>query len=322
MSFQHHLIGFFFFFYQLIPRQTYQFLHSFINPECRWLGHITFFFFLCCYQFMFCFKEWVLILTSWHVHGQVCAHIPDTHTDWWLDWLLSVWAEMLDWLLPLDLCMTGRAVCTSATTLWLVLLQQNLYLCTFLYHVKPLFFIFLVSRPSLLLLCLSIQLTKAHRQGHMVKVDWLDRLTFREIEMINEVSWFQNRFVYFVEKRPLWSRLEYVNKCQPDCFDILFRNSWCPEDKCWFSWSPDAIIMRLTLVVLSEISYQLLDGWTLKSGNIIHVSDKPLAFNLAPLSSQHLKLHHALVHDQILTLLNWAVLCVKCLLANVSMLTC
>lgn len=36
----------------------------------------------------------------------------------------------------------------------------------------------------------SVQLTKAHRQGHMVKVDWLDRLTFREIEMINEVSWF------------------------------------------------------------------------------------------------------------------------------------
>uniref|UniRef100_H3B8M2 Phosphatidylinositol 3-kinase catalytic subunit type 3 n=1 Tax=Latimeria chalumnae TaxID=7897 RepID=H3B8M2_LATCH len=31
------------------------------------------------------------------------------------------------------------------------------------------------------------KLTKAHRQGHMVKVDWLDRLTFREIEMINEV---------------------------------------------------------------------------------------------------------------------------------------
>uniref|UniRef100_A0A8C0VD88 Phosphatidylinositol 3-kinase catalytic subunit type 3 n=1 Tax=Cyanistes caeruleus TaxID=156563 RepID=A0A8C0VD88_CYACU len=30
------------------------------------------------------------------------------------------------------------------------------------------------------------KLTKSHRQGHMVKVDWLDRLTFREIEMINE----------------------------------------------------------------------------------------------------------------------------------------
>ena len=31
------------------------------------------------------------------------------------------------------------------------------------------------------------KLTKKHRKGHMVKVDWLDRLTFREIEMINEV---------------------------------------------------------------------------------------------------------------------------------------
>ena len=65
------------------------------------------------------------------------------------------------------------------------------------------FFNFLVSQPSLFLLCLSIQLTKAHRQGHMVKVDWLDRLTFREIEMINEVSWFQNHFLYVVEKATL-----------------------------------------------------------------------------------------------------------------------
>ena len=31
------------------------------------------------------------------------------------------------------------------------------------------------------------KLTKKHRKGHMLKVDWLDRLTFREIEMINEV---------------------------------------------------------------------------------------------------------------------------------------
>ncbi len=32
------------------------------------------------------------------------------------------------------------------------------------------------------------KLTKKHRKGHMIKVDWLDRLTFREIEMINEVT--------------------------------------------------------------------------------------------------------------------------------------
>lgn len=54
--------------------------------------------------------------------------------------------------------------------------------------------LFLVSLHSFFLPSsshsLSLQLTKAHRQGHMVKVDWLDRLTFREIEMINEVSLF------------------------------------------------------------------------------------------------------------------------------------
>lgn len=55
-----------------------------------------------------------------------------------------------------------------------VLMQQN-WIPSFLLTSLPSFFH-------------SVQLTKAHRQGHMVKVDWLDRLTFREIEMINEVS--------------------------------------------------------------------------------------------------------------------------------------
>ena len=31
-----------------------------------------------------------------------------------------------------------------------------------------------------------VQLTKKHREGRIEKVDWLDRLTFREIEQINE----------------------------------------------------------------------------------------------------------------------------------------
>ena len=31
------------------------------------------------------------------------------------------------------------------------------------------------------------QLSKKHHKGRMLKVDWLDRLTFREIEMVNEV---------------------------------------------------------------------------------------------------------------------------------------
>ncbi|KAJ6663045.1 hypothetical protein lerEdw1_010866 [Lerista edwardsae] len=42
------------------------------------------------------------------------------------------------------------------------------------------------------------QLTKSHRQGHMVKVDWLDRLTFREIEMINESEKRSSNFMYLM----------------------------------------------------------------------------------------------------------------------------
>lgn len=33
---------------------------------------------------------------------------------------------------------------------------------------------------------LFLQLTKKHREGRIEKVDWLDRLTFREIEVIND----------------------------------------------------------------------------------------------------------------------------------------
>uniref|UniRef100_A0A8C6Z2X2 Phosphatidylinositol 3-kinase catalytic subunit type 3 n=1 Tax=Nothoprocta perdicaria TaxID=30464 RepID=A0A8C6Z2X2_NOTPE len=42
------------------------------------------------------------------------------------------------------------------------------------------------------------KLTKSHRQGHMVKVDWLDRLTFREIEMINEKEKRSSNFMYLM----------------------------------------------------------------------------------------------------------------------------
>ncbi|XP_072270084.1 phosphatidylinositol 3-kinase catalytic subunit type 3 [Pyxicephalus adspersus] len=46
------------------------------------------------------------------------------------------------------------------------------------------------------------ELTKAHRQGHMVKVDWLDRLTFREIEMINESEKRSSNFMYLMVEFP------------------------------------------------------------------------------------------------------------------------
>ena len=33
-----------------------------------------------------------------------------------------------------------------------------------------------------------LQLAKKHNKGRLSKIDWLDRLAFREIELINEVS--------------------------------------------------------------------------------------------------------------------------------------
>lgn len=34
--------------------------------------------------------------------------------------------------------------------------------------------------------CLVFQLSRKHTEGHVPKVDWLDRLTFREIHLITE----------------------------------------------------------------------------------------------------------------------------------------
>lgn len=47
-----------------------------------------------------------------------------------------------------------------------------------------------------------VQLSKKYRDGHMVKVDWLDRLTFREIEMINEKQKRDSNFMYLMIEFP------------------------------------------------------------------------------------------------------------------------
>ena len=52
------------------------------------------------------------------------------------------------------------------------------------------------------------QLSKRHRKGRMRKVDWLDRLTFREIEMVNEVS------LYVFQLLPKARRIiQYLTQC-------------------------------------------------------------------------------------------------------------
>lgn len=56
------------------------------------------------------------------------------------------------------------------------------------------------------------QLSKKHRDGHMLKVDWLDRLTFREIEMINEKQKRDSKFMYLMIEFPFihYDDVEYT----------------------------------------------------------------------------------------------------------------
>lgn len=42
------------------------------------------------------------------------------------------------------------------------------------------------------------KLSKKHRNGQMATVDWLDRLTFREIEMINEREKLESDHLYLL----------------------------------------------------------------------------------------------------------------------------
>ncbi len=46
------------------------------------------------------------------------------------------------------------------------------------------------------------KLSKKHRNGHIPKVDWLDRLTFREIEMINEKQKRDSNFMFLMVEFP------------------------------------------------------------------------------------------------------------------------
>jgi len=58
---------------------------------------------------------------------------------------------------------------------------------------------------ALLLNCVCLccwQLSKKHRNGHLPKVDWLDRLTFREIEIINERLKQHSNFLYLMIEFP------------------------------------------------------------------------------------------------------------------------
>ncbi|XP_053672857.1 phosphatidylinositol 3-kinase catalytic subunit type 3 [Anopheles nili] len=46
------------------------------------------------------------------------------------------------------------------------------------------------------------KLAKQHRNGQMEKIDWLDRLTFRELEVINEMEKRNSKFLYLMVEFP------------------------------------------------------------------------------------------------------------------------
>lgn len=46
------------------------------------------------------------------------------------------------------------------------------------------------------------KLAKKHRNGHITKVDWLDRLTFRELELINEKEKRSSEYMYLMVEFP------------------------------------------------------------------------------------------------------------------------
>lgn len=46
------------------------------------------------------------------------------------------------------------------------------------------------------------KLTKKHRNGQIPEVDWLDRLTFREIEMINQREKSESENMYLLIEFP------------------------------------------------------------------------------------------------------------------------
>lgn len=46
------------------------------------------------------------------------------------------------------------------------------------------------------------KLAKMHRNGRITKVDWLDRLTFREIELINQYEKEETSYLYLMIEFP------------------------------------------------------------------------------------------------------------------------
>lgn len=73
------------------------------------------------------------------------------------------------------------------------------------------------------------KLSKKHRYGHLPKVDWLDRLTFREIEMINERQKRDSNYMFLMIEFPHIHcegqelSVLYFEKVRPAPYKVLLK---------------------------------------------------------------------------------------------------
>ncbi|XP_071511408.1 phosphatidylinositol 3-kinase catalytic subunit type 3-like [Diadema antillarum] len=90
------------------------------------------------------------------------------------------------------------------------------------------------------------KLTKKHRKGHMLKVDWLDRLTFREIEMINEKEKRDSNFMYLMVEFP---RIHYNDiECAAVYYEKDAEETICTRNYAEIVSVPDPEMLMENLV--------------------------------------------------------------------------
>uniref|UniRef100_H2YNJ4 Phosphatidylinositol 3-kinase catalytic subunit type 3 n=1 Tax=Ciona savignyi TaxID=51511 RepID=H2YNJ4_CIOSA len=126
------------------------------------------------------------------------------------------------------------------------------------------------------------KLTKKHREGHMTKVDWLDRLTFREIEVINEEEKKKQNLMYLMVEFPAVV-----------CKDINYSIVYFEKD----GGEPVQVRTNPQLVVVPD--HELL------ASNIIEEKHHKLARSLR--TGQHDLKPNAVVRDQLMSIVSYPI---------------
>uniref|UniRef100_H2YNJ5 Phosphatidylinositol 3-kinase catalytic subunit type 3 n=1 Tax=Ciona savignyi TaxID=51511 RepID=H2YNJ5_CIOSA len=139
------------------------------------------------------------------------------------------------------------------------------------------------------------KLTKKHREGHMTKVDWLDRLTFREIEVINEEEKKKQNLMYLMVEFP-------AVVCKDINYSIVYfeKDGGEPVQKVCIPYlpiPPPQVRTNPQLVVVPD--HELL------ASNIIEEKHHKLARSLR--TGQHDLKPNAVVRDQLMSIVSYPI---------------